>query len=167
MSRYKIWDKKEDIYTLGVDQNGKAQFTADEYIKTRAPWAANPNIKVIIGGGNINGTVFMEFDATKDMYKKLGATWADNATDDEILSAIEKWEDESQVSKVASPEERIAAALEYRNLSTMQDATAATDTASGDTIARNYSRGLWTAEMVKLATQKGVISTQQESTIIK
>jgi hypothetical protein len=164
MSRYKIWDKKEDIYTPGVGTDGKGHYTATEYINTHAPWAANPNVKVVIGGGNINGTVFMEFEAMKETYKKIGVTWSDSATDEEILKAIEDYEDKPQ-EQVVTAEERIAAALEYQVLTTIPDATTTTDTKSGDILKRYYTQGLWTDNMLKLAVQKGVISSTQLANI--
>lgn len=92
MAKYIIWDKQSDIYTPGVDSRGKGHWTAEEYMNEKAPWAKNPNVKVIVGSGPINGTVFMEFTATVDMYKKLGANIQDGMTDEEILAAIEEFE---------------------------------------------------------------------------
>ena len=121
MARYALWDKTSDIYTLGRDTNGKAQWTADEYITEHAPWAANPKVKIIVGGGAINGTVFMEFDATVDFYKKQGAAITDGMTDEEILAAIEDFEDNPPASNEATAEERIAAALEYQVMASLPD----------------------------------------------
>lgn len=122
MARYAIWDKISDIYTPGRDSNGKSQWTADEYIKEHAPWAANSNVKVIVGGGVINGTVFMEFDATVEFYKKQGAVITDDMTDEEILAAIEDFEDNPPVTETdPTAEERIAAALEYQVMASLPD----------------------------------------------
>jgi hypothetical protein len=118
MARYKIWDKKEDIYTLGRDKNGKAHWTAQEYIDEKAPWAGNPGAKVIVGGGAINGTVFMEFEATKEHYARLGADFSACETDADVLAAIEAFEN-TPAEVAPSAEERIAAALEYQNLLNM------------------------------------------------
>ncbi|MDR0473235.1 MAG: hypothetical protein LBH43_06150 [Treponema sp.] len=118
MKRYVIWDKTSDIYTLGKDPNGKQHWTAQEYIAEQAPWAASPAIKVIVGGGAINGTVFMEFEATVDFYKKQGADITGGMTDRDILDAIEYFED-NPPTPPPSPEERMAAALEFKNLLNM------------------------------------------------
>jgi len=116
MARYKIWDKVEDIYTLGVDpKTGKSHWTASEYITAQAPWAAIPTVKVIIGGGAINGTVFMEYGATVEFYKSQGVEITDDMTVEQVLAAIEQFED-NPPSAEASAEERIAAALEFQNL---------------------------------------------------
>ena len=74
MSKYKMWDKQEDIWTIVPEvfpeghprfgQPPKGRWSAEEYIEEHAPWAANPNCKVIVGGGDINGTVFMNFNMT-------------------------------------------------------------------------------------------------------
>ena len=114
MERYKIWNKTDEIYTLGKDENGKSHFTAMEWV-AKYPWANIPGVKAIIGAGSINGTVMMEFEATVDHYKKLGAEIEDGMTDREILDAIEEFEDTPPES-APSPEERIAAALEFSNL---------------------------------------------------
>lgn len=121
MSRYAIWDKTSDIYTLGSDSTGKNHWTAEEYMTKKAPWAKNPNVKVIVGGGAINGTVFMEYGATVDFYKKQGAAITADMTDEEILAAIEDFEENPPVSEEATAEERIAAALEYQVMATLPD----------------------------------------------
>jgi hypothetical protein len=121
MARYKIWDKTSDIYTPGTDTMGNNHWTAEEYIKAKAPWAAIPGVKVIVGGGVINGTVFMEYEATVEFYKQRGAEITDEMTDEEVLAAIEYFEDNPPVNNTVSAEERIAAALEYQVMSTLPD----------------------------------------------
>ena len=119
MARYKIWDKAEDIYTLGA-VDGRSHWTAEEYIAQFAPWAANPAVQVIVGGGAINGTVFMELGATAEHYRRLGAAITDGMSDAEILAAIEEFEDNPPAAD-PSAEERIAAALEYQVLAALPD----------------------------------------------
>ena len=112
MARYKIWDKIEDIYTLGRDSaTGKMQWTAQEYIDYKAPWAANPNIKIIVGGGAVNGTMFLEFESTKEFYEQQGCDFSTCTTDEEILAAMEAW-DNRVPEPVITAEDRQAAALE-------------------------------------------------------
>lgn len=115
MARYKMWDKVSDIYTIGKDEKGRNVWPASEYIAKNAPWAGNQNVKVIVGGGVINGTVFMEFEATKEHYIKAGAAISDSMSDEEVLAAIEEFED-SPPKGEPTAEERIAAAMEYQNL---------------------------------------------------
>jgi hypothetical protein len=127
--RYKIWDKAETVYTPGAD-NGKSRFTAQEWI-ARHPWAEIPGVKAIIGGGKMNGVCMMEFDMTVDSYKArmgqavangyVGAVIQNGMTDREILDAMEEFED-WQPEPEPSPEERIAAALEYQVMSSLEDA---------------------------------------------
>lgn len=124
MAKYKIWDKKEDFYTLGVDpKTGKSRWTAEEYIAAKAPWAANPNVKIIVGGGAVNGTMFLEFEATKEFYVNQGCDFADCTTDDEILATMEAW-DNRVIEPEVTAEERTAAALEYMAMSSLPDAEA-------------------------------------------
>ena len=119
--RYAIWDKVSDIYTIGMDEKtGKLKWSAQDYIDSRAPWAANPNAKVIVGGGDINGTVFMNFNMTVESYKKMGADIQTGMTDTQILQAIEDFEDNPPEGE-PTPEERIAAALEFNNIINMPE----------------------------------------------
>ena len=120
MARYAIWDKKSDIYTPGADQNGISHWTAEDYIASHASWAAIPTVKVIIGGGPINGTCFMEYSATVNYYKRQGVKITDDMTDEEVLAAIEEFEDTPPVIE-PSAEERIAATLEYQMMMTLPD----------------------------------------------
>jgi hypothetical protein len=113
MPRYQIWNKQDNVYTLAPDETGKAIFTPDEWI-AKYPWADIPGVKSIIGGGAINGTVMMQFDMSVDMYKRSGAAIMDDMTDDEILAAIEDFENNPPGMGEPSPEERMAAALEYQ-----------------------------------------------------
>ena len=119
MARYAIWDKKSDIFTLGKDANGKSRFTAQEYIDTHAPWAGIDGVKVIVGGGAINGTVFMEFDAAVAQYQRMGADFSACVSEADYLAAIEKFEDNPPASTIPTAEERIAAALEFQNIASM------------------------------------------------
>ena len=118
MSRYAIWNKTDDIYTIAPDKNGKMHFTAQEYISEKAAWAANPAVKVIVGGGAINGTVFMEFGAAKQMYAAQGAAITDDMSDAQVLAAIEAFEDAPSAVE-PSAEERSAAALEFIALNSL------------------------------------------------
>lgn len=115
MGKFVIWDKKSDIYTPGVDKDGKGHWTAEEYIKQKAPWAANPNVKILVSAGAINGACFMEFEATKTAYKKMGANITDGMTDQEVLDAIDNFIDNPPPADPTA-EERIAAAMEYQNI---------------------------------------------------
>lgn len=123
MAKYKFWDKMEDIYFLSRDSvYGKTHLSAQEYIDTYAGWAANPNAKVVVADGDINGLIFMSFNNMKDSFLRHGGVIPEGATDEEILALIEESEDSKPVSSeniTPSAEERIAAALEYQNMLTL------------------------------------------------
>jgi hypothetical protein len=122
MPRYKIWDKQEDIYTLGKDRDsGKMHWTAAEYIEEKAQYAANPNTKIVVGGGAVNGKYFLLYDEFVEQRKKEGAPVTDGMTDAEILAAIEEFEDNPPWAGEPSPEERMAAAQEVMALNSMPD----------------------------------------------
>lgn len=109
MAKYKIWNKQEDIFTpIGE------RLTPEEWLG-RYNWAAIPNVKMIIGGGAINGTVALEFEATKEFYENnYGETWKGCETDQDILDRMEYWDNYiPEGTGESTAEERIAAALEY------------------------------------------------------
>ena len=112
MAKYAIWNKQDPIYTLVGEC-----IPASEYLAKHA-WAQIPGVRVIVGGGNINGTMFLEFDATKEFYVKQGMEIPEGATDEEILALMEAW-DSRVIEPEVTAEERIAAALEYQNLVNM------------------------------------------------
>lgn len=120
MSRYQIWDKKKDIYTPGRDENGKSHFTAEEW-KNLYPWIMIPGAKMIITADPINGGAALEFNSTVEQYKRIGADITDGMSDDEILAAIEEFENNPPGADEPSVEERTAAALEFLALNSLPD----------------------------------------------
>lgn len=111
MAKYKVWNKTDDIYTpIGE------HLTAEQWLE-RYGWANIEGVKMIIGGGAINGTVAMEFEATKAFYENTyGEDWTDCTTDQQILDKMEYWDSYVPASTGENTaEERIAAALEYAN----------------------------------------------------
>ena len=111
MSRYAIWDKKSPIITpIGT------VLTAEQWI-SKYPVAAIESIKVVCGGGEINGAFFGTLGQMKEMYEKMGCDFTDCTEDQSILDAIEAFEDVINTpSDEPTAEERIASALEYQNL---------------------------------------------------
>ena len=101
--RYQIWNRIDDIITPSG-----AKFTAKEWAE-KYPWP-----KMIITAGVINGGCAMEFNQAVELYKKSGANITDLMDDNEILLAIEDFEDNPPRAE-PSVEERIAAALESQN----------------------------------------------------
>lgn len=113
MTRYAIWDKVSPIITpIGEI------LSAEEWI-ARYPVAGLENIKVVCAAGEINGAFFGTLGQMRKMYEDQGADFSKCETDEEILAVIDAFEDTINaptVDTVPSPEERIAAALEYQNL---------------------------------------------------
>lgn len=115
MPRYQIWNKTDDIYT----PSGR-MFTAQEWADLY-PWVKIPGAKMIISGGRINGGVAEEFEFYTELRKRQGAAITDGMTDEEILAAIEDFENNPPVSDEPSVEERTAAALEFLALNSLPD----------------------------------------------
>lgn len=118
MARYRIWDKKSTIITPIGEQLTPAEWLA------RYPWAGIEGVKMVISGSVINGACAFVFNDMIDRYTRMGCDFSDCTTDEEKLTAIEAFEDTPQVAETApTAEERIAAALEYQNLASMEDVT--------------------------------------------
>ena len=107
MARYAVWDKISPVITPVGEV-----FTAEQWME-RYPAAALENIKVVCGGGEINGAFFGTLGQMVEMYKKNGCDFSNCVTDEEKLAAIEAFEDKMNApSNQPSAAERQAAALE-------------------------------------------------------
>lgn len=112
--KYKIWNKQDNLVTpigkILTPQEVFAQYPASQV----------EGIKYIIADQPINMAVFMEFEQTKNVYKSIGANIADDMTDEEVLQAIQEFE-ETPPATGPTAEERIASALEFQNLLAIPD----------------------------------------------
>ena len=116
MARYAIWDKVSPVYT----PNGR-KFTAEQW-KEEYPVAELESVKIVCGGGELNGAFFGVFSELVTVYKKAGCDFSACESDQDYLDAIEAFEDEmNKPSTEPSTDERIAAALEYQVMSSLPD----------------------------------------------
>lgn len=114
--KYKIWDKKSNLVTpIG-------EVLTPEQVFERYPAARIDGIDYIIADSLISMSVFMEYEATKEHYKKLGANITDTMTKQEVLDTISYFE-ENPPAPPPSEQERIAAALEFLALNNLPDQT--------------------------------------------
>ena len=156
MSRYKIWDGKESIFTPVGEE-----LTAEQWF-ARYKWAKIPGVKMIIGGGAINGSVAMEFGATVDFYKKQGCVINESMSDAEILQVIEGFEDTPRVDQTEpDTTERMVALEEYKAMVELEGYQP-----SKAIIQKNVERGLWTEPMVDVAVTKKAITSVEKQTIL-
>ena len=119
--RYKIWNKTDSLITpIG-------EVLTPQQVIERHPAAGLEGMKYIIADQPISMAVFMEFEATKNFYKQLGVPITDDMTDQEVLDAISAWE-ENPPAPEPTAEERIAAALEFQNLTSLPDLSVTSDT---------------------------------------
>jgi len=119
--KYKIWNKSDSLITpIG-------EVLTPQQVIERHPAAGVEGIKYIIADQPISMAVFMEFEATKNFYKQLGVPITDDMTDQEVLDAISAWE-ENPPAPEPTAEERIAAALEFQNLTSLPDLSVTSDT---------------------------------------
>lgn len=116
LTRYAIWDKQSPVITpIGE------VLTAEEWIG-RYPVAGVPSVVVVCSAGEINGGFFGTLGQMVQMYEAQGADFSGAGTDEEKLEVIEAFEDAmNQPDLTPTPEERMAAALEYQVLSNMPD----------------------------------------------
>ena len=118
MSRYAIWNKKDDVYTL----TGK-KFTAEQWIE-KYPIAEIESVKVVCSGGAINGGFFGVLSEMVELYRKAGCDFSACVADQDYLDAIEAFEDaQNAQSNEPTVEERTAAALEFIAMSSLPDET--------------------------------------------
>ena len=120
--RYAIWDKQSPILTpIGE------VLSAEQWIE-RYPIAGITTIKIVCAAGEINGAFFSTLGQMRQMYEARGVDFSACTTDEEILAAIEDFEDNPPVSDTVSNEEltatslaSIAASMEYQNMMTLPD----------------------------------------------
>ena len=117
--RYQIWDKVSDIYTPVGER-----LTADQWI-ARYGWIKAPGTVPVVAAGLINGALIDELGQMKKRYEQQGATFDSSLSGQDLLDAIEAFEDEQTANAKAaaeeaaatpSAEERLAAAMEFQNL---------------------------------------------------
>lgn len=114
LKRYAIWDKLSTIITPA------GEVLSAEQWKARYPVAELPNVVIVCSAGEINGGFFGTLGQMVTMYEGQGADFSEATTDIEKLEVIEAFEDkQNEPDTTPSAEERIAAALEYQNLSSM------------------------------------------------
>ena len=116
--RYELWDKTSDVYT----PSGK-KYTASEWIQ-KYSWIENESAKPVVAAGVMNGRLISELNSMKVNCEAQGATFEEGLSDQQLLDAIEAWEDEQaakaeEAASEPTADERIAAALEYQNLLTL------------------------------------------------
>lgn len=116
LKKYAIWDKTSPVITpIGE------VLTAEQWM-TRYPVASVPSITVVCSAGEINGGFFGTLGQMVQMYEAQGADFSEATTDIEKLEVIEAFEDAMNApSTDPTPEERIAAALEFQTLATLPD----------------------------------------------
>jgi len=153
--RYKIWDKQEPIYTPVGEV-----FTAQQWLD-KWPWAKLPNTKCVISAGPINGAVMMEFGALVENYRRMGCQ-IDPATmtDEEILQAIEAFEDNPPKPEPTA-DERAMALEEFKAMAMIEGYAP-----SKELIQKNFRQGLWSEKMVDTAVTKGVITEEEKQEIL-
>lgn len=116
MSRYAIWNKSDPIFTpIGE------VLSAEQWI-ARYPIAGVETIKIVCAGGEINGAFFGTLGQMKENAAQLGCDLTGCETDQDILDAIEAFEDAVNAAPAGpSTDERIAAALEAQVMMSMPD----------------------------------------------
>lgn len=106
MARYAIWNRQDDVYT----PSGR-KFTAAEWLNNYS-WANHPAAVPVVAAGLINGAFMGELSQMKAMYESQGCAFAEGLTGEEVLEAIEAWEDREPEPAGPTAEERTATALE-------------------------------------------------------
>lgn len=106
MAKYAIYDGKSNVITpIGEE------LTAEQWLN-RYPWGKK--VKMVVGGGVINGTVAFVFDDFVARFEEAGVDFSECETDEDKLAAIEAFEKAQRTTSSTSitTDERIANALE-------------------------------------------------------
>lgn len=127
MKRYAIWNKQDQVITPVGEVLSAAQWIA------RYPVAGIASIKVVCAAGEINGAFFGTLGQMKLNYENMGADFSACVTDEDVLQAIEDFEDAANArSTEPSTDERTAAALETIAAGTGKETTSAVDALLGE-----------------------------------
>lgn len=127
LKRYAIWDKTSHVYTPAGED-----LTPEEWI-SRYSWINASGAVPVVAKGLINGGFCGELSQMKDFAEDAGATFEDGLTDEELLLAIEAWEDlVNTPSSEPSTEERTATALEQIAAGTTSENTEALNALLGE-----------------------------------
>ena len=115
--RYSVWNKEDIIVTPIGEVLSPAQWIE------RYPAAAQ--IKTVCGGNpDLRGEYFGIFSVMVANAQKAGCDFSNCESDQDFLDAIEAFEDAMNTpSNEATAEERIAAALEYQVMASLEDVT--------------------------------------------
>lgn len=114
--KYQIWDKQSPVacYTGQV-------FTPEQWIE-KYPIINVPGVVPVVEAGDVAGGFFGTLGQLKRSAELRGAVFSENLTDEELLEAIEDFEDELNTPDTTpSAEERTAAALEFMAMSSLPD----------------------------------------------
>lgn len=84
-SRYQIWDKKSNIYTIF------REYSPQEWIE-RHPWILEQGAVPIISGGIINGIFLYELGELKKHCEERGAVFEPGISNEKLLYEIEMFE---------------------------------------------------------------------------
>lgn len=116
---YKIWDKQETIYTPSGEE-----FTPEQWMD-RYKWAKSPEHVMVVFKNGYNGGFSERLDVLKFTCEQRGATFAEGLTDQELLDAIEQFENDFAAAQQAAAEEAAAKEAEYAAASLKADQTVA------------------------------------------
>lgn len=117
--RYQIWDKVSNVYTPSGNM-----YTAEEWIN-KYKWINIPGMVPVMSAGSINGAMIADLASMKKNAIAQGCEFTDDMSDEQVLEAIEAFEDQraadakiaaQEAAATPSADERIAAAMEYANL---------------------------------------------------
>lgn len=107
MAKYQIWDRTTNIQTPTI-------LLTPEQFAERYAWVNAEGAIPVISVGVINGASIGELNNMRLQRERLGAIFADGLTNEELLEAIEAFDDAqaSATTDTVSDETRIADALE-------------------------------------------------------
>lgn len=126
--KYQIWNGQDLVVTPSDEV-----FTPEQWLARYPAYALIPSMVMVLGSNPYNGSLIDELYTMKSRAEAEGAVFDEGLTNQELLDAIEAWEEEkaiadAEAARLAQEEEQamametlatqqtIAASLEYQNM---------------------------------------------------
>ncbi|HWP52010.1 MAG TPA: hypothetical protein VN626_09985 [Clostridia bacterium] len=106
--RYKIWDKTSPVMTPA-----KRVITAEEWLNQYSFFIARPDAVMVLANKEYDGAMCESLQFLKERCEDMGAQFAENLSNQELLDAIEQFENDLAAAQQAAAEEAAAKEAEY------------------------------------------------------
>ncbi|HWP50091.1 MAG TPA: hypothetical protein VN626_00205 [Clostridia bacterium] len=107
-NRYKIWDRTSPVMTPA-----KKVFTSEEWLNQYTFFIERPEAVMVLANRDYDGAMCESLQFLKERCEEMGAQFAENLSNQELLDAIEQFENDLAAAQQATAEEAAAKEAEY------------------------------------------------------